>query len=174
MWSPTCAFLISPFGSTSFQSTGSVWSPTFRLNSLMYLLLYFNPRAPCGARHYYRCTWILHDISIHGLRVEPDPFVFAQLSKSSLISIHGLRVEPDPLIRWFVKRLFKFQSTGSVWSPTANLYKFDDYLCTDLLKSYFEKIESFTCAIKYQVVLYYISKNSVRILGIYMITSVSH
>ena len=34
---------------------------------------YFNPRAPCGARRQQeKNTYFQTDISIHGLRVEPD------------------------------------------------------------------------------------------------------
>ena len=61
--------------SITFQSTGSVWSPT----------AYREPYEPAIR------------ISIHGLRMEPDfcNFIFGFLN---LISIHGLRMEPDLMI----------------------------------------------------------------------------
>ena len=81
-------------------------------------VLYFNPRAPCGARpadktvlfssfhisihglrvepDEMRKEFVEHvDISIHGLRVEPDILHLVESPRLIFISIHGLRVEPD-------------------------------------------------------------------------------
>ena len=58
----------------TFQSTGSVWSPTLDHVEIFRLI----------------------DFSIHGLRVEPDSKII--LAKHfNIFSIHGLRVEPDLL-----------------------------------------------------------------------------
>ena len=84
------------YNQLSFQSTGSVWSPT----------------SAC----YQFCRVIC--ISIHGLRVEPDFCSPDNSSKKGNISIHGLRVEPDLRRHSLGRILVLFQSTGSVWSPT--------------------------------------------------------
>ena len=140
VWSPTVipavALLNSPF-----QSTGSVWSPTPYIYLLLLFYFNFNPRAPYGARR--GCVWTTMDlklfqstgsvwspttymediieaieISIHGLRVEPD-FKQARDDRIEVISIHGLRVEPDRRVPFFSCLVLLFQSTGSVWSPTS-------------------------------------------------------
>ena len=124
-----------------FQSTGSVWSPTGIIALGRYGIGNFNPRAPCGARPRSSSgltAW--RSISIHGLRVEPDERIPHRRLPGG-ISIHGLRVEPD--IEVIDRELWEgnfnprapcgarrfvysgvisipiFQSTGSVWSPTA-------------------------------------------------------
>ena len=72
VWSPTGENIQQSIGRYTFQSTGSVWSPTIQVPD--------------------KQAWI--DISIHGLRVEPDGNRL--LKKCEIgISIHGLRVEPD-------------------------------------------------------------------------------
>ena len=59
---------------------------------------YFNPRAPCGARLQVGfCFLRVLQISIHGLRVEPDQSGRFDTGGGVHISIHGLRVEPDSL-----------------------------------------------------------------------------
>ena len=58
---------------TKFQSTGSVWSPTY----------------------FCYCHLDILKISIHGLRVEPDVLKPLDVPLQFVISIHGLRVEPD-------------------------------------------------------------------------------
>ena len=73
VWSPTRKYL-SLGRIATFQSTGSVWSPTPKAVVELAKEVVFNPRAPCGARLNY---------AIH--------------STSAII----------------------FQSTGSVWSPTV-------------------------------------------------------
>ena len=98
MWSPTSLNRLTFPCNLSFQSTGSVWSPTY---SNIYAIPFF-------------------DISIHGLRVEPDDA--PQAGRVVLpISIHGLRVEPDMPIGNLTSQMFAFQSTGSVWSPTIDV-----------------------------------------------------
>ena len=104
----------------TFQSTGSVWSPT-------------------NAAGKYTVAEIF---SIHGLRVEPDSKYTLIYNANKDFSIHGLRVEPDQLfqrrehrVRLFNPRApcgarrpgcarksssISFQSTGSVWSPTRH------------------------------------------------------
>ena len=104
-------------------------------------VLYFNPRAPCGARPADKTVlFSSFHISIHGLRVEPDE-MRKEFVEHVDISIHGLRVEPDfptatknrltiyfnprapcgarPTPSALCYRSEEFQSTGSVWSPTA-------------------------------------------------------
>ena len=58
------------------------------------------------------------NISIHGLRVEPDEYLLRRFFYCREISIHGLRVEPDCRLSIIINAPERFQSTGSVWSPT--------------------------------------------------------
>ena len=56
-----------------FQSTSSVWRTTARNSFLYFQLCNFNPRPPCGGRHYPLVDVLdLITISIHVLRVEDD------------------------------------------------------------------------------------------------------
>ncbi len=94
VWSPTSNRTCRRFW-RKFQSTGSVWSPTTVLLPFLSLLVHFNPRAPCGARH------------------GPD--------KRQTMEEHFNPRAPCGARRFFSSMCvtpFKFQSTGSVWSPT--------------------------------------------------------
>ena len=83
----------------------------------------FNPRTPCGVRHWRPCSgsrpgWI----SIHAPRVGCDPDKIAALDIYD-ISIHAPRVGCDPsaMIPW--TRPAKFQSTHPVWGATCGWAK---------------------------------------------------
>ena len=131
----------SSISSRTFQSTGSVWSPTQGSQARRRSLLHFNPRAPCGARHggYHLYAKEQHKFQSTGSVWSPTFYLSMALQIMS-ISIHGLRVEPDSrrssintLRKYFNPRapcgarpfhgfslliMVIFQSTGSVWSPT--------------------------------------------------------
>ena len=59
------------------------------------VLMYFNPRSPCGERQLTISTMIEQTaISIHALRAESD-IEYAILNLCAAISIHALRAESD-------------------------------------------------------------------------------
>ena len=86
-------------------------------------------------------NWQAHEISIHSLRMEGDPDLYAQLIAEIDISIHSLRMEGDstplgaaPLAKISIHSLRmegdmqqnpmtaavrKFQSTPSAWRETS-------------------------------------------------------
>ena len=113
--------------------------------SFLSILVHFNPRAPYGARleqaideiegkkfqstgSVWSPTYLVHivdrgvKISIHGLRMEPDIFRRVALWQSLYFNPrapYGAR----PKTAQKNGLCSAFQSTGSVWSPTANLHK---------------------------------------------------
>ena len=142
VWSPTVVPALFVFYEV-FQSTGSVWSPTrvphlhrrgraFSIHGLRvepdpgsslwaWPYMFFNPRAPCGARREFH-TYTGVDVPFQSTGSVWSPTIFRASTRLFLpISIHGLRVEPDGLRSnaSFLPRTF--QSTGSVWSPTDSV-----------------------------------------------------
>ena len=119
VWKATAFVMFFRFFCISFQSTPSVWKATCQINYSVTICINFNPRLPCGRRHYRdkRCKQIVK-ISIHAFRVEGDccadnlrsiHIYFnprlpcgrrhigkSHLSTSNSISIHAFRVEGDP------------------------------------------------------------------------------
>ena len=128
-----------------FQLTRSVWSVTVSLYSLIYVAVYFNSHAPCGAwlsDNWSNCSsfknfnshapcgaWppagLLRQrsglISTHTLRVERDG-IMAVLYDACRISTHTLRVERDTIEIIYRIMHMVFQLTRSVWSVTLLFY----------------------------------------------------
>ena len=101
-----------------FQSTLPVWAATGRIEGKRRTPDDFNPRCPCGQRHFYSVNIDLDEkISIHAARVGSDNngsrrFVYI------IISIHAARVGSDfcrPSSSFF---MLSFQSTLPVWAAT--------------------------------------------------------
>ena len=100
-----------------FQSTGSVWSPTAGSEREREALRFQSTGSVWSPTTAFSIMKKHGDISIHGLRVEPDrqkklltsqkihfnprapcgarPIMLLPAASRSCISIHGLRVEPD-------------------------------------------------------------------------------
>ena len=104
VWSPTIRReKLAP--KLIFQSTGSVWSPTPSGNAVWGAYLFQSTGSVWSPTAAYEPLNNKVDISIHGLRVEPDPMIATSVwsptqkvsgrKQRSVISIHGLRVEPD-------------------------------------------------------------------------------
>ncbi len=58
------------------------------------------------------------NVSIHGLRGEPDLDKYRFHISGGEVSIHGLRGEPDDITAKYLTFTVTFQSTGSAGSPT--------------------------------------------------------
>ena len=122
-----------------FQSTGSVWSPTIWFKLLCLAGKHFNPRAPYGARPIEGEGEREEDISIHGLRMEPDALAAERCSSGMHFNPrapYGARqyrangssstIHFNPRAPYGARlgmaqtsgAAKAFQSTGSVWSPT--------------------------------------------------------
>ena len=98
----------------AFQSTRPVWGATTVPVCKGADPGYFNPRAPCGARH--------------GLEIKK--------SVSASISIHAPRVGRDHNLTSRLNQVGQFQSTRPVWGATANLTILPRQICTKGTKEF--------------------------------------
>ena len=101
-----------------FQSTGSLRSPTAATAAGGKFKIDFNPQAPCGARRIRRSDKSKSlDISIHRLLAEPDiPGSFLYLCPKYFNPQAPCGARHSQ--RRYTKCCITFQSTGSLRSPT--------------------------------------------------------
>ena len=95
VWSPTEAIFRPSPPKTEFQSTGSVWSPTVNAALDGRTFENFNPRAPCGARPEAEKPKPQKEIFQSTGSVWSPTAELNETAVAENISIHGLRVEPD-------------------------------------------------------------------------------
>ena len=80
---------------TEFQSTHSLRSATGHVPRNNKTIESFNPRTPCGVRHYYEgADRFAYIVSIHALLAECDYQVFFR-KITYKVSIHALLAECD-------------------------------------------------------------------------------
>ena len=114
-----------------FQSTPSVWKATHQLYINMTMHANFNPRLPCGRRHFSHLTY--GDI----LRFQSTPSVWKATVITPKIKAQN-RIYFNPrlpcgrrhLEHCVVNMNYGFQSTPSVWKATC-LCNLDDMLQND-------------------------------------------
>ena len=105
-----------------FQSTRPAWGETAAAAASPASRVYFNPLAPCGARHPRRLCWsCLQHISIHSPSVGRD----ATLPSALPASINFNPLAPcgaRPVSMANIARGTPFQSTRPVWGETDCLF----------------------------------------------------
>ena len=101
-----------------FQSTGSVWSPTAGSEREREALRFQSTGSVWSPTTAFSIMKKHGDISIHGLRVEPD-------RQKKLLTSQKIHFNPRApcgarrQTEWQALAVTEFQSTGSVWSPTS-------------------------------------------------------